>query len=53
MAWKGIFVGFGGLGYRVWDLINKKVVVSRHVKVKENEFGSDWLKELALASSPA
>jgi hypothetical protein len=23
------------------------------VKVKENEFGSDWLKELALASSPA
>jgi hypothetical protein len=46
-------VGFGGLGYRVWDLINKKVVVSRHVKVKENEYGSDWLKELALASSPA
>jgi hypothetical protein len=23
------------------------------VKVKENEYGSDWLKELALASSPA
>jgi hypothetical protein len=46
-------VGFGGLGYKVWDLINKKIVVSRHVKVKENEFGSDWLKELALASSLA
>jgi hypothetical protein len=46
-------VGFGGSGYRVWDPINKKVVVSRHVKVKENEYGSDWLKELALASSPA
>jgi hypothetical protein len=23
------------------------------VKVKENEYGSDWLKELVLASSPA
>jgi hypothetical protein len=23
------------------------------VKVKENKYGSDWLKELALASSPA
>jgi hypothetical protein len=40
-AWKGIFVGFGGLGYRVWDLINKKIIVFRHVKVKENKFGSD------------
>jgi hypothetical protein len=40
-AWKGIFVRFGGLGYKVWDLINKKIIVSRHVKVKENEFGSD------------
>jgi hypothetical protein len=46
-------VGFGGSGYKVWDLINKKIVVSRHVKVKENEFGSDQLKELALASSLA
>ena len=46
-------MGFGGSGYRVWDPINKKIVVSRHVKVVESEFGSDWLKELAVASSPA
>ena len=45
-------MGFGGSGYRVWDLINKKIVVSRHIKVIENEFGSDWLKELAVASLP-
>jgi hypothetical protein len=46
-------VGFGGLGYKVWDFINKKIVVSKHVKVKENEYGSDWLKKLTLASLPA
>ena len=49
-AQKGIFVGFGGSGYRVQDLINKKIVVFRYVKVIKNKFGSDWLKELAVAS---
>jgi hypothetical protein len=34
-------MGFSGLGYRVWDPINKKIVVSRHVKIKKNEYGSD------------
>jgi hypothetical protein len=35
----------------VWDLIKRQVVVLNHVKVHENEFGSDWLKELASQSN--
>ena len=48
-AWKGIFVGYRGSGYRIWDPVSKKLTVSNHVKVIESERASDWLKELSLS----
>ena len=44
-------MGYGGSGYRIWDPTKKQVVVSNHVKVHENELGSDWLKQLASQSN--
>jgi len=51
-AWKGIYVGCGGSGMKIWDLINKRLVISNHVKVEENSKGADWLKELAREGMP-
>ena len=47
-AQKGIFLRYGRSRYRVQDLINKKLVISNYTVIKENEFGSNYLKELRI-----
>ena len=47
-AQKGIFLRYSRSSYRVQDLINKKLVISNHTVIKENEFSSNYLKELRI-----
>src|ERR1700710_887286 len=44
-AFPGILVGYSGSGYQVWNPINRDLVVSNHVEIKEDYKGVELLTQ--------
>jgi hypothetical protein len=43
-GFKGILVGYGGSGYRIFDPVSRKIVTSNHCSIHENQRSSAYLR---------
>ena|ERR1700710_1421522 len=44
-AFSGILVGYTGSGYKIWDPINRELVVSNHMGIKEDRKEAELLSQ--------